>query len=199
MSLNKYTTIEELINKLVLQTNSIHMYQLNDYCVSAINNQIATQISDLLKKNILIYDFTPSEFKDNIYERFNFSAFIKRDHVENIANQISQHGYYVGIHDPNSDVGHIYHKGIKSKWKNSKDLITKFEIQFDHNGNPVLHKQEHVWDYGPDQEVLKNILENNAYDKFNKEYVEITVIADTFSKFHNNEILLKQLNDIVKN
>lgn len=197
MSEIKHLSFEKLVEQLTFQFTSNNSLKIGDYVVSCNNKTFQEHFIHLLKNGIFIFDYTPTNHTDTQYTRFNFSAFVKRSMIYDLAHKISLLGYFAGVHDPNSDTPHIYYNGIHKTWNKSHDFLTNFKIDFNELGNPVLTKLEHVWDYGNDIEVLRNLIDTEEYQSIKNNYAELTVIANSFDKTHDDVNMLENIVNII--
>ena len=165
--------------------SSTYKSGFGDYELSNITDKNKKDLCTLLSNNVWVFDYVPykkitNNYGNKQYTRTNFSAFINKKIVDNIAKELSRNNVIVCIHDHMSNLSYVYKNGKQFNFKEC-DLVTKFELCFNNHGNPYINQLEHVWDYGSDIESLKPVLKQELFEYINNNYVEISVVEQSFS------------------
>lgn len=173
----KYNSFEELLKNIPIQINTSISVKLADYEISGITDHTRKLLIELLGYNIYIYDYTPTTISNNCFTRLNCSSFVPKNIAFELAQELSSNGYFVGIHNAKSEIGHLYKHGHGIIWTNKNDFTTSFKLEYNSLGNPMIKNIEHVWDYGSDVDFLKKFIT----DAETNEYVELTIVAESFN------------------
>lgn len=185
--------------------NSLIINPFENFYIDKVSKYDSENLLKLLNKNIFVFDYVNNsreltiDGKTEIITRANFSAFIKREQLKDFIKKAINHNIIIIAYDhiknytlicANNKVKKIKTNNINDNdiyndnEKNNFKIVTKFEINYENFGNPIKQNREHIWNYGSDIDIFKNLFKKNSEQQnfINDNYIEICVIEDNFNK-----------------